>query len=189
MTRTDVDGKPMKVTKAKIEELAHVMQNMQMQSGCQPFGDEWNHLGPEPAMNPAMCLGEEDRFQPGNPRNNFGRTNVYQAKRDQNGNARWVQSGTIPGLSDGGPQMVQHQPQPVQNANQWAGMSHTPGVDPRPMGQGYQQMPQMHAPTPAQFSQPHPGVAAQRKTSKSKSSGKLKGSKGSRTRSRRSAPQ
>lgn len=185
--RTDMDGKPMKVTKAKIEELALVMKNMQTQSGCQPFGDEWNHTGPEPAMNPAMCLSEENRFQPGNPRNNFGRTNVYQAKRDQNGNARWVQSGTIPGLSEGGPQMVQHQPQPVHNPNQWAGMSHTPGVDMRPMGQqGYQQMT-----TPAQFNQPYPGLQTPRKGSKSKSSGKPRGSKGSKgskkTRSGRSA--
>lgn len=195
VTFTDTKGKNISVDKGKIEELALVMSNMQTQSGCQPFGDEWNHAGPEPAMNPAMCLGEDDKFQPGNPRNNFGRTSVYQAKRDPSGNARWVQSGTIPGLSDGGPQMVQTQPQPVQNTNQFAGMSHMPGVDPRPMSQGYQQMPNQVATTPAQFNQPFLGAQAPRKQSASKSSGKRSGSRSSsksksksKPKARRSAP-
>ena len=116
-----------------IKDLMTVMENMQTQSGCQPFGDEWNHTGPQPAMNPAMCLGENDKFQAGNPRHNVGRTNLYQAKRDQNGNAQWVQTGQIPALSAGAPQMVQHQPQPY--ANQWSGQSHMPGVDMRPSQQ------------------------------------------------------
>lgn len=172
---------PMVVTKAQIEELALVMQNMQTQTGCQPFGDEWNHTGPEPAMNPAMCLSNDDKFQPGNPRNNAGRTNLYQAKRDQNGNAHWVRSGQIPALSGGGPQMVQHQSQPAQNPNQWAGMRHMPGVDPRPMGQqGYQQMPQMRNTTPAQFNQAYAGPGVPRKGSKSRGSSKPRGSKDSK---------
>lgn len=173
----DAEKKNILVSKAKIEELALVMNNMQTQSGCQPFGDEWNHTESEPAM----CLSEEDRFQPGNPRNNAGRTIVYQAKRNQNGNAQWVQSGQIPALSAGGPQMVQHQSQPVQNPNQWAGMSHMPGVDPRPMGQqGYQQMPQMRSTTPAQFNQAYAGPGVPRKASKSRASSKPRGSKDSK---------
>ncbi|CAM9102074.1 unnamed protein product [Ectocarpus sp. 12 AP-2014] len=126
------------VKQKDIEELATVMENMQNQSGCQPFGEEWNHQGPTPPMNPAMCLDVKDRFQPGNPRHNEGRTQLFQAKRDQNGNAHWVQSGEIPALSAGGPQMVQHQPQLVQQPNQWGGMSHMPGVDPRPIQQQQQ---------------------------------------------------
>ena len=179
--KKDADGKKMVVTQAKIEDLALVMSNMQTQTGCQPFGDEWNHTGPEPAMNPAMCLGEKDRFQPGNPRNNAGRTNVYQAKRDQNGNAQWVQSGQIPALSAGGPQMVEHQPQPVQQSNQWAGMSHMPGVDPRPMGpQAYQQMPPVRSTTPAQFNQAYAGPDVPRTPSNSRASGKPRGSRDSK---------
>ena len=128
------------VSGKELKELMTVMDNMQTQSGCQPFGDEWNHTGPTPAMNPNMCLGEADRFQPGNPRHNEGRTNVYQAKRGPDGQAHWVQSGAIPALSSGGPQMVQHTPQP-QGPDQWAGMRHMPGVDPRPnYGQSQQAM-------------------------------------------------
>ncbi|CAN0562026.1 unnamed protein product, partial [Ectocarpus sp. 12 AP-2014] len=55
------------VSKEAMTELTTVLENMQTQSGCQPFGEEWNHTGPTPPMNPAMCLGEENRFQPGNP--------------------------------------------------------------------------------------------------------------------------
>lgn len=173
----DDKGNEVTVSHEEIKELRIVMENMQTQSGCQPFGDEWNHTGPTPAMNPAMCLGEEDRFQPGNPRHNMGRTNVYQAKRDQNGNAHWVETGKIPALSSGGPQMVQHTPQPVQNANQWAGMAHMPGVDPRPMNQGYAQqqmqpMPQQMQSMP-QFNQAYPGAAPPAR----KSSGKKGGAK------------
>ncbi|CAM9101711.1 unnamed protein product [Sphacelaria rigidula] len=92
-TTTPANGSAEIISLVKLQELKEVMTNMQAQSGCQPFGDEWNHQGPTPAMNPAMCLGENDEFQPGNPRHNEGRTNLYQAKRDQNENAHWVQSG------------------------------------------------------------------------------------------------
>lgn len=173
-----VTGTHMGLTQEKITDLYKVMANMHTQSGCQPFGDEWNHTGPTPAMNPAMCLSETDRFQPGNPRHNTGRTNLYQAKRDQNGNAHWVQTGEIPALSGGGPQMVQHQPQPLQNPNQWAGMSHMPGVDPRPNQhmsmpmppvQPMQQMqgPPLTGPSQAQFDQPY-AVPKARKSSKAR---------------------
>lgn len=115
-----------RVSVADIDALTQVMSNMHTQSGCQPFGDEWNHMGPTPAMNPAMCLAEEDKFQTGNPRHEDGRTNLYQAKRDARGNAVWVQAGDIPALSGGAQQMVTPQ------APGWNGVSHMPGVDSRP---------------------------------------------------------
>ena len=156
-----------------IKDLMTVMENMQTQSGCQPFGDEWNHTGPQPAMNPAMCLGENDRFQSGNPRHNVGRTNLYQAKRDQNGNAQWVQTGQIPALSAGAPQMVQHQPQ--VNANQWAGQSHMPGVDMRPSQQTAYGMPPVQG---GQFNQQFTGSRG--KAKKSRSTGGKKPKRSSR---------
>lgn len=159
------------VSAKEVEELKVIMENMQTQSGCQPFGAEWNHTGPTPPMNPNMCLGEKDRFQPGNPRHNEGRTNLYQAKRGPDGQAHWVQTGAIPALGSGGPQMVQHTPQP-QGPNQWSGMSHMPGVDPRPnVGQPPQAMqgvPSMHS--QSQFNQAfpqQPAPPAARRSSKS----------------------
>ncbi|CAN0590404.1 unnamed protein product, partial [Ectocarpus sp. 12 AP-2014] len=67
ITLLDKDNEPLTVTPEAVKDLATVLKNMQTQSGCQPFGEEWNHTGPTPPMNPAMCLGEENRFQPGNP--------------------------------------------------------------------------------------------------------------------------
>ena len=192
----DNQGNITEVSKSKIQDLATVMKNMQTQSGCQPFGDEWNHTGPEPAMNPALCLAPPDNFQPGNPRHNIGRTNVYQAKRDASGNARWVQSGTIPAVSAGGPQMVQHTPQPMQNANQWAGYSHMPGVDPRPPTRSRSHHPAMQQAPMPNFNTAYPGAvppSRMPKGSKSKKAAKSskgsKGSKGSKSKKQRaSAP-
>lgn len=173
-TTTPANGSAEIISLVKLQELKEVMTNMQAQSGCQPFGDEWNHQGPTPAMNPAMCLGENDEFQPGKPRHNEGRTNLYQAKRDQNENAHWVQSGQIPALSAGGPQMVQHQAQPMQQPNQWAGVRHMPGVDSRPAQPlsyhpSMQQMPQGPGPN---FNMAYPGAApAYRSSGTSKSNG------------------
>lgn len=183
--KKDAHGNLMEVTVKDVADLTEVMTNMQTQSGCQPFGDEWNHQGPTPAMNPAMCLGEKDRFQPGNPRHNEGRTNLYQAKRDQNGNAHWVQSGQIPALSAGGPQMVQHQAQPMQQPNQWAGLRHMPGVDPRPTQPpsyhpSMQQMPQGPAPN---FNTAYPGAAPGRRNS---TASKPKGSRSKSAKSTKS---
>lgn len=122
-----------------IQDLLTIMENMQTKSGCQPFGDEWNHMGPTPAMNPAMCLGEDHRMQPGNPRHEVGRTSIYQAERDQSGNARWVQKGVIPDVAgEGAPQMVQHQGHGQQNPNLVNSQSYTPGIDKRPMSQEQQ---------------------------------------------------
>ncbi|CAM9104704.1 unnamed protein product [Ectocarpus sp. 8 AP-2014] len=169
-----------------IDELKTIMENMQTQSGCQPFGEEWNHTGPTPPMNPAMCLGEEHRFQAGNPRHNVGRTNLYQAKRDQNGNAHWVQTGQVPALSNGGgPQMVQHQPQPMQQPDPWAGQNHMPGVDPRPIQQtGYHrpvQAVQFNEPFVGSGGIPGPGPNTRKPTTrKSKGARGAKGSKGSK---------
>lgn len=134
------------VTQREVDELVTVMTNMQTQSGCQPFGDEWNHTGPTPPMNPAMCLAEGDNMRPGNPRHNVGRTTLYQAKRDKSGQAHWVQNGNIPALSGQGNQMVQIQPS-SQNGDPWAGVSHMPGVDNRPV---QQQMPPQQMQMPSQ---------------------------------------
>ena len=159
------------ISQKEIQDLATVMENMQTQSGCQPFGNEWNHTGPTPPMNPNMCLGEDDKFQPGNPRHNEGRTNLYQAKRGSDGQAHWVQTGAIPALSSGGPQMVQHTPQP-QGPNQWADLRHMPGVDPRPnyglSQQAMQGTPPMQ--NQAQFNQAfsqHVSAPAARRSSRS----------------------
>lgn len=93
------------ITKGEIEALQTVIQNMGTSSGCQTYGDEWNHTGPEPSMNPAMCLGEGDSMQPGNPRNAHGRTAVYQAKRTQDGGAQWVMKGQVPNPMGQAPEM------------------------------------------------------------------------------------
>ena len=181
------NGKAVEITQQQIKDLHTVMKNMQTQSGCQPFGEEWNHQGPTPPMNPAMCLSDEDRFQTGNPRHPIGRTNMYQAKRDANGNAHWVQTGQVPALSAGGPQMVQHGSQPI--SNQLTGMNYQAGVDPRPSqhmstpgSQRLSMHPSQHMamhPSQAQFAQPYLGSggttgavsgAKPRRSSKSKSS-------------------
>ena len=79
--------------------------------------------------------------------------------------------------------MVQHQPQPVQQPDPWAGQNHMPGVDPRPLQQpGYQMpMPPVQA---GQFNQPFTGSGSKpRKPAKPttrKSSKGAKGSKGSK---------
>ncbi|CAM9091078.1 unnamed protein product [Ectocarpus sp. 12 AP-2014] len=131
-----------------IKALKTVMSNMHTQSGCQPFGDEWNHTGPTPAMNPAMCLDEKDKFQTGNPRHEVGRTNLYQAKRDPRGNAVWVQAGDIPALSGGAQQMV------TPTAPGWNGVSHMPGVDSRPPMPTAGQLNQMRQQQPMNQTQP-----------------------------------
>ena len=133
------NGKDAVVKVSDIKLLKTVMENMQSQTGCQPFGDEWNHTGPTPAMNPAMCLADSDKFQAGNPRHEVGRTNMYQAKRDPRGNAQWVPVGNVPALSGGAQQLV------TPRAPGWDGVSHMPGVDPRPpmpVRQTHQQMQQ-----------------------------------------------
>ena len=177
------DGTNMKVSAAEITSLYTVMNNMLTQSGCQPFGEEWNHTGPTPPMNPAMCLSEENKFQPGNPRHNEGRTNLYQAKRDQSGNAQWVQAGQIPALSSGGPQMVQHQPQAMQQPDPWAGQRHMPGVDPRPMQQAPYRVPSVQ---PGQFNQQFVGSGG-RPRSGSKTPKQKKSSRGTKSGSRKSS--
>jgi len=87
---------PADVTPDDVKALKTVISNMGTSSGCQTFGDEWNHMGPEPAMNPAMCLGEDVKMQPGNPRHPQGRTAVYKAQRTQDGGAQWVMKGQVP---------------------------------------------------------------------------------------------
>lgn len=105
------------VTPEKIKALKTVVENMKTSSGCQTFGNEWNHTGPEPAMNPAMCLGEKDVMQPGNPRNALGRTAVYKAQRTQDGGAQWVMKGQVPNaMGDGQHQNVFNHAQIAQSA-------------------------------------------------------------------------
>jgi len=87
---------PSGISSDEIKALRNVISNMGSSSGCQTYGDEWNHMGPEPAMNPAMCLGEDDKMQPGNPRHPHGRTAVYKAQRTQDGGAQWVMKGQVP---------------------------------------------------------------------------------------------
>ncbi len=181
----DDKGNNVILSQEEIKELRIVMENMQTQSGCQPFGEEWNHTGPTPPMNPAMCLADGDNFQTGNPRHEIGRTNMYQAKRDRNGNAHWVQSGQVPALSGGGPQMVQHTSQhPSQHMSQHPSqhMSQHPSQH---MSQNPSQHMSQH-PSQAQFAQPYmSGVGAVGATGGS-SGGKLKRSSKSRTSSRSS---
>lgn len=105
-------------TDDSLKALSTVISNMGSSSGCQPYGDEWNHNGPEPAMNPAMCMGN-DAMQPGNPRHAQGRSAVYQAQRTQDGGAKWVLKGQVPVV--GGPAgQVFQQPQPVYGSDPWA---------------------------------------------------------------------
>jgi hypothetical protein len=104
----DASG-PVNVTQDEIKALTEVIKNMGTSSGCQTFGNEWNHTGPEPAMNPAMCLGEKDVMQPGNPRNAQGRTAVYKAQRTQDGGAQWVMKGQVPNVATQGvPSVLNH---------------------------------------------------------------------------------
>jgi hypothetical protein len=118
------------VTDESLSALLTVIQNMGTQSGCTPYGDEWNHDGPEPAMNPAMCMGEES-MQAGNPRHHQGRSAVYQAQRTQDGGAQWVLKGQVPNVAGGAPQFVQpghpgqmfHQQQPAYGSDPWAGFA------------------------------------------------------------------
>ena len=109
-------------------QLKEVINNLSSQSGCQPFGEEWNHMGPEPAMNPAMCVGEH-ATQAGNPRHPQGRTAVYKATRTQDGGAQWVLKGQVPLPG-------------VTNHMQMA-PGHPHGVDP---WAGYPGLPQQQAP-------------------------------------------
>lgn len=99
---------PGDVTPDDVKALKTVISNMGTSSGCQTFGDEWNHMGPEPAMNPAMCLGEEDKMQAGNPRHPQGRTAVYKAQRTQDGGAQWVMKGQVPNPSADAEHMLKH---------------------------------------------------------------------------------
>lgn len=100
---------------AQIQDLQKVIDNMGTSSGCQAYGNEWNHTGPEPAMNPSMCLGPDDVMQPGNPRNAHGRTAVYKAQRTQDGGARWVMKGQVPNHTGQGVNVLDHA-QLTQNA-------------------------------------------------------------------------
>lgn len=180
------NGDNIEVSVAEVENLKKVMQNMQSQTGCQPFGDEWNHMGPTPAMNPAMCLSDGDKFQAGNPRHEIGRTNMYQAKRDSQGNAQWVPVGDVPALSGGAQQLV------TPRAPGWDGVSHMPGVDSRPpmpqrrQTQMQMQMPQQQPPptgfgSQQAYAQPYEVVReyepTARKTRKSSKSKKKKSSR------------
>lgn len=185
------------LTQAELKDLKSVMENMQTQSGCQPFGDEWNHTGPTPPMNPAMCLGDGENFQPGNPRHDLGRTTLYQAKRDKSGQAHWQESGNMPALAGGQTQFVQPQQHAVQYPDPYAGagMGYMPRVDKRPMQQQpmqmQMQMPAQHIPQPQQFhneqafAQPYEMVPHNPKGSNSKAKKKVssrgtKNSKGSK---------
>ena len=110
----DADGNN-PVKPSHISDLQKVIDNMGTSSGCQTYGNEWNHTGPEPAMNPAMCLGEGESMQPGNPRNAHGRTAVYKAQRTQDGGARWVMKGQVPNHTGQGVNVLDHA-QLTQNA-------------------------------------------------------------------------
>lgn len=127
----DTEGKK-PVTTSHIADLQKVIANMGTSSGCQTYGDEWNHTGPEPAMNPAMCLAEGESMKPGNPRNAQGRTAVYKAQRTQDGGARWVLKGQVPNHTGQGTnvldhaQMTQSARYHQQPANDWAHYAQAP---------------------------------------------------------------
>ncbi len=113
------------VSLSRVKALEKVILNMGTSGGCQTFGDEWNHMGPEPPMNPAMCLAEEDSMQPGNPRHNLGRTAVYKAQRTRDGGARWVIKGQVPNPAENAPlynqaQIVHNARYNPQGAGDWA---------------------------------------------------------------------
>lgn len=120
--KTTVTG----ISHDELVQLKQVMENLSSQSGCQPYGEEWNHMGPEPAMNPAMCVGEE-ATQPGNPRHPQGRTAVYKATRTQDGGAQWVMKGQVPV-----PGVTHHMQMAPQNysADPWAGYGGLPQQPP-----------------------------------------------------------
>ena len=123
-----------KMTPKDVKDLQDVIANMGTSSGCQAYGNEWNHTGPEPPMNPAMCLGPDDVMQPGNPRNAHGRTAVYKAQRTQDGGARWVMKGQVPNHTGQGVNVLDHAQitqsarYHQQPANDWAHYSHAPPV-------------------------------------------------------------
>lgn len=137
---TDASGSRIEITTAQMKELLKVIENMETSSGCQTYGDEWNHTGPEPAMNPAMCLAESESMQPGNPRNAHGRTAVYKAQRTQDGGAQWVMKGQVPNVMGDAPadasvfnhaQMMNSARYHQQPAGNWS--EYAPGGMPAPV--------------------------------------------------------
>lgn len=104
----NTEGKAVYLTLSQVQDLQKVIGNMGTSSGCQTYGNEWNHTGPEPAMNPAMCLSPDDVMQPGNPRNAHGRTAVYKAQRTQDGGAQWVMKGQVPNHTGSAVNVLDH---------------------------------------------------------------------------------
>lgn len=151
------------VTVEDMKKLLGVVEGMRTQSGCQPHGDEWNHTGAEPAMNAAMCLAENERIQPGNPRHSQGRTALYQAQRTQDGGAVWVQKGQVPNVAQ--PSFVANSP---YQGNPQPQAPQAPFGFPQGYQQGYPQGYPMQAPTPRKVS---------KKSSKKVSKKSKKGSK------------
>ena len=151
------------VTVEEMKKLLGVVEGMRTQSGCQPHGDEWNHTGAEPAMNAAMCLAENERIQPGNPRHSQGRTALYQAQRTQDGGAVWVQKGQVPNVAQ--PSFVANSP---YQGNPQPQAPQAPFGFPQGYQQGYPQGYPMQAPTPRKVS---------KKSSKKVSKKSKKGSK------------
>ena len=152
-----------RVTVEEMKKLLGVVEGMRTQSGCQPHGDEWNHTGAEPAMNAAMCLAENERIQPGNPRHSQGRTALYQAQRTQDGGAVWVQKGQVPNVAQ--PSFVANSP---YQGNPQPQAPQAPFGFPQGYQQGYPQGYPMQAPTPRKVS---------KKSSKKVSKKSKKGSK------------
>lgn len=134
LVETDSRGIQTFVTKDQVADLQSVIANMGTSSGCQTYGDEWNHTGPEPAMNPAMCLSPGESMQPGNPRNAHGRTAVYKAQRTQDGGAQWVMKGQVPNHTGQGVNVLDHAQMTQSNryhqqpASDWAHYAQAPSA-------------------------------------------------------------